>query len=73
MFTTDNTEGFTARELSIMNAVLATMMADSDPEDTDGYAQWEKSVSDAINNSWIEGMDERDLEKSVRRALGYHA
>lgn len=69
MFTQDNTTGFSQYDLDVMNAVLETLMSYSDEDDTDGYQQWEKAVSDAINNQWIEGMGRKDLEQSVRRAL----
>jgi len=69
-FTQDNTDGFTNEQLTVLNKVYAKLMSDADESDTDGYAQWGKSVSDAINNAWIDGMDARDLERSARRKLG---
>lgn len=45
MFTTDNTQDFTATDLKLLNAALAQMLAD-------GYD--EQNASDIINNNWVE-------------------
>lgn len=59
-FTTDNTEGFTVDGLTILNAAfdrIAIVAPDMD----------EKSIDDAITNSWIEGMT---VDSLVAAALG---
>jgi hypothetical protein len=65
MFTTDNTEGFTAAELATLNEVRATLIArDADAEDYgydddtgDTMAFLEKHISNRLTNVWQPGMD----------------
>lgn len=52
MFTEANTEGFTSRELEIMNAALALRIENEEDE---------KSACDAINNAWKSGATVLDL------------
>jgi len=59
-YTEDNTEGFTVDGLAILNAAfdrIAIVAPDMD----------EKSIDDAITNSWIEGMT---VDRLVAAALG---
>lgn len=60
MFTQDNTEGYTAAELEILNRALAYFLADYSPEDPD-YEQHVKRFSDRINNNVIDGFTFEDL------------
>jgi len=52
MFTEDNTEGFTAAELAILNEALALRLARGEDE---------KNAQDAINNLWRPGMTAGEL------------
>lgn len=52
MFTFDNTEGFSAAEIIILNEALNTRLARGEEE---------KSASDAINNAWFSGATVPDL------------
>lgn len=45
MFTDENTEGFSAAELALLNEALAIRLARGEDE---------KNASDAINNAWNE-------------------
>lgn len=47
MFTAENTHGFSAADLALLNAALETLMARDSSID-------EKSASDIINNNWRE-------------------
>jgi hypothetical protein len=58
MFTADNTEGFTAAELVILNDALKILIA-RNPD-----AQ-EYSLSDAINNAWVGGETADKLANST--------
>lgn len=62
MWTEDNTEGFTAVELSIINTVLERVFADTDID--------ESNINDAINNAWVGQSDASELEADVRKRLG---
>jgi hypothetical protein len=59
-FTTDNTEGFSAADLATLNAAHDLIAAAEPGMD-------EKSIDDAITNSWIEGMT---VDRLVAAALG---
>ena len=59
-YTEDNTEGFSAAELATLNAAHDLIAAAEPGMD-------EKSISDAITNSWIEGMA---VDHLVAAALG---
>lgn len=48
----DNTNGYSADELAILNAALVIRMERGEDE---------KSASDAINNAWVAGADISDL------------
>lgn len=52
MFTTDNTEGFSASEIAAMNAELTTRLNEmrADGADEDTLTQAMKSISDEICN-----------------------
>ena len=50
----DNTEGFTAAELAILNSVQNRLEAEH--PDLDG-----RNIADVINNAWVEGSDEDAL------------
>ena len=51
-FTTDNTNGFSNTDLTMMNDALAIRMARGEDE---------KTAHDAINNAWFEGATADDL------------
>ena len=57
---TDNTEGFSAAELAILNAAF-DRVATSEP------GMDEKSIDDALTNAWVEGMT---VDSLVAAALG---
>lgn len=44
MFTTENTTGFSASELELLNAALATLIADGIDE---------SNAHDIVNNNWL--------------------
>ena len=48
MFTSENTEGYSATELSALNAELAVRLAGIDPNDTDARDAAEKAFSDEV-------------------------
>ena len=48
MFTADNTEGYTARQLARLNSELAAILAKIDPADTDAREAAKKAFSDAV-------------------------
>ena len=52
MFTADNTEGFTANELTMLNNALHIRI---------GRGEEEKGAADAINNAWFDGATVDDL------------
>lgn len=52
MFTLDNTTGFNASELEIINAALAIRLERGEDR---------KAASDAINNAWFTGAAVADL------------
>lgn len=62
-YTDMNTEGFTADELAILNSAFDRVAA-AEPGMT------EKSIDDAITNSWVEGMT---VDALVSAALTRHA
>lgn len=49
-FTADNTEGFTAQELNVLNRAREAICNKHGSDE-----QFSKSVSDILNNVWIEG------------------
>jgi hypothetical protein len=59
-YTEDNTEGFSAADLATLNAAHDLIAAAEPGMD-------EKSIDDAITNSWIEGMA---VDHLVAAALG---
>lgn len=63
MWTQDNTEGFTDAELATINAVLERIMAEGDDLEP-------ASINDAINDAWIDGISEANLEAAARKRLG---
>lgn len=63
MWTNQNTEGFSADELAMINRVLDRIAADADGID-------QGNRDDAINNAWRGGISEAELEAETRRALG---
>jgi hypothetical protein len=65
MFTTDNTEGFSHRELAVINQALAILM--SHAEGAENADQLEKSYSDLLNNAWHEGTTADALVRAVRK------
>lgn len=60
-WTAENTEGFTADELSALNAAQAQLEAD----DVAG----EKTIADMLNNVFCPGMSADDLMAAVRTRL----
>ena len=54
MFTEENTNGFSADDLEILNAALRIRLDRGEDE---------KNASDAINNAWIDGATVADLIK----------
>jgi hypothetical protein len=62
MWTQENTEGFTAAELVMLNNILDRIAADAEEIDPG-------NINDAINNEWRDGIAEADLEAAARRAL----
>lgn len=52
MFTIENTDGFTAQELEILNAALEIRMA---------RGEGKTAAHDAINNAWVSGATVADL------------
>jgi hypothetical protein len=62
MWTQENTEGFTAAELVMLNNILERIAADAEEIDPG-------NINDAINNEWRDGIAEADLEAAARRAL----
>lgn len=66
MWTTQNTEGFTADELAMINRIADRIAEDADGVDTG-------NIDDAINNAWLDGIDEAGLESQARKALGLDA
>lgn len=63
MWTTENTEGFSRQDLDTINAVLDRIAADAAEIDP-------ANINDAINNAWIDGIGEAELEAATRRRLG---
>jgi len=59
-YTDDNTEGFSAAELAILNAAFDSLAAAEPGMD-------EKSIDDALTNAWVEGMT---VDSLVAAALG---
>ena len=56
-FTSQNTEGFTDAELSVLNAAMRGIMDATMAEPGDLYfPDIEASVSDAINNAFVPGI-----------------
>lgn len=59
-FTSDNTEGFNVADLAVLNAAFDRVAATVPGMD-------EKSIDDAITNSWVDGMT---VDRLVAAALG---
>lgn len=59
MFTTDNTDGFTADQIETMNEALAILVA-RNPDAR------EYSLTDAINNAWVGGQTATSLAAATR-------
>lgn len=51
-FSMENTNGFTAEQLLVLNEALAIRVARGEDE---------KTASDAVNNAWVEGATLEDL------------
>lgn len=66
MWTAQNTEGFNADELAMINRVAGRIAHDADGIDAG-------NIDDAINNAWVEGATEEGLEAAARKALGLAA
>lgn len=68
-YTDDNTEGYSAAELAMLNSVAERVIAEHsngvNPEDYD--AGW---VAAAIGNSFYDDITEAELEAAVRKRLG---
>ena len=62
-FTAENTEGFAAAELAILNAAFDRVAAAEPGMD-------EKSIDDALTNSWVEGMTADSLVAVVLERPG---
>jgi hypothetical protein len=58
MFTSENTEGFTAQELETLNSALAVLIARHPDAD-------EANLSDALNNVWVPGLTAQELVNLV--------
>lgn len=54
MFTIDNTEGFTASDIDLLNEAFRVYMARHPDLDDDDREQEEKHAHDVINNNWME-------------------
>ena len=61
-FRDDNTEGFSARDLRMLNAVFDRIHDEKPRLD-------ENNVTGAINKSWIGGISEADLYKLAAKRL----
>lgn len=55
-FTADNTEGFTAADLTEMNKAAAFLM-------NNGFD--EKSAADAVNNAWQEDLSANEIVQRI--------
>ena len=67
MFTAENSS-FTDTERQILNAAAARLMNDRVDEDAsdEAVAQIEKSIADAVNNAWVEGITVGEIVAKVR-------
>jgi hypothetical protein len=77
-FTEQNTDGFNKSELEILNvafdeawgAIKGRSQRDAQIIDDDDAYQVKVSLSDAINNAWMAGINSENLAEKALRSMG---
>ena len=65
-FTMENTDGFSADDIEVLNAAFDHLKARAPDID-------EGNISDAVSNAWTPEADARQIERRAARALGIDA